>query len=217
MVKTSAMTMKANPVPWAESSSSLTREQFFRRLSGWSLNVICYTFSQYHKKLSSLCEARHCQEILCLENVLHVSTLELSPVFLREDRDITEGTSIENFIVNILNSLLHAFLEKVNSFEAKDGEYDGTGVDGSKCVADGEDDDVFDTVFLRIVVRAKADDGAKSQAEGVEHLIGRIQPNCRLEQHLHLGSEHMGQTSRGPPEGDASEEEDCQHEVGEHG
>ena len=104
----------------------------------------------------------------------------------------------------------------MNSFEAKDGENDGTGVDGSKCVADGEDDDVFDTVFLRIVVRAKADDGAKSQAEGIEHLIGRIQPNCRLEQHLHFGSEHVGQPRRGALEGDAPEEEDGQHEVGEH-
>ena len=28
LVNTSAITMKANPVPWAESSSSLTREQF---------------------------------------------------------------------------------------------------------------------------------------------------------------------------------------------
>ena len=84
-------------------------------------------------------------------------TLELGPVLLREDRDITE-TTMENFVVNILNSLLHAFLEKVNSFEAEDGKDDSTGVDGGKCVADGEDDDVFDAVLLRIVVGAKSDD-----------------------------------------------------------
>ena len=42
LVNTSAMTMKANPVPWAESSSSLTREQFLRRLSGWSLDEVSF-------------------------------------------------------------------------------------------------------------------------------------------------------------------------------
>ena len=116
-----------------------------------------------------------------------------------------------------LNSLLHAFLEKVNSFEAEDGKDDSTGVDGGKCVADGEDDDVFDAVLLRIVVGAKTDNGAKSQAKGVEHLIGRVQPNCRLKQHFHLGCEHVNQPLCGSLEGDASEEEDGQHEVREHG
>ena len=56
------------------------------------------------------------------------------------------------------NSLLHAFLEQMNSFEAKDGKYDSTGVDGGEAIADGDDDDILDTVLLRIVVRAKADD-----------------------------------------------------------
>ena len=37
LVNTSAITMKANPVPWAESSSSFTSEQFFRSFSGCSL------------------------------------------------------------------------------------------------------------------------------------------------------------------------------------
>ena len=33
LVNTSAITMKANPVPWAESSSSLTREQFLMEVT----------------------------------------------------------------------------------------------------------------------------------------------------------------------------------------
>ena len=37
LVNTSAITMKANPVPWAESSSSFTSEQFRRLFSGCSL------------------------------------------------------------------------------------------------------------------------------------------------------------------------------------
>ena len=37
LVNTSAITMKANPVPWAESSSSFTSEQFLRSFSGCSL------------------------------------------------------------------------------------------------------------------------------------------------------------------------------------
>ena len=104
----------------------------------------------------------------------------------------------------------------MNSFEAQDGEDDGTGVDGGEGIADGENDDILDTVLLRIVVGSKADDGAKSQAEGVEHLIGRVKPHCGLQQHLHLGSEHVGQPRRGALQGDAPEEEDGQHEVGEH-
>ena len=105
----------------------------------------------------------------------------------------------------------------MNSFEAQDGEYDGTGVDGGEAIADGDDYNVLDAVLLRIVVRAEADDGAKGQAEGVEHLVGRIQPNCRLHQHLHLGCEHVNEPLCGPLEGDPPEEEDGQHEVGEQG
>ena len=105
----------------------------------------------------------------------------------------------------------------MNSFEAEDGKYDSTGVDGGEAIADGDDNDILDAVLLRIVVGAKADDGTKSQAEGVEHLVGRIEPNCRLHQHLHLGCEHVNEPLCGSLQGDASEEEDGQHEVREHG
>ena len=115
------------------------------------------------------------------------------------------------------NSLFQTFLEKVNSFEAQDGEDDGTGVDGGEGIADREDDDVLDAVLLGIVVRSEADDGAKSQAEGVEHLIGRVKPHCRLQQHLHLGGEHVGEPLRRPVQRDPAEEEDGQDEVGEEG
>ena len=105
----------------------------------------------------------------------------------------------------------------MNSFKAQDGKDDGTGVDGSEAITDGDDYNVLDAVLFRIVVRTKADNGSKSQAEGVEHLVGCIQPNCRLHKHLHLGSEHVNEPLCGSLEGDSSEEEDCQHEVGETG
>ena len=59
---------------------------------------------------------------------------------------------------SVLNSLLHAFLEQMNSFEAQNGKYDSTGVDGGEAIADGDDNDILDAVFLGIVVGAKADD-----------------------------------------------------------
>ena len=105
----------------------------------------------------------------------------------------------------------------MNSFEAQDREDDGTGIDGGEGIADGENDDILDAVLLRIVVRSEADDGAESQAEGVEHLISRVKPHCGFQQHLHLRSEHMSQPRRGALQGDAPEEEDGQHEVGKHG
>ena len=58
----------------------------------------------------------------------------------------------------------------MNRLEAENGKYDGTGVDGGKGVAAGDDDDVFDTVFGRVVIGAKAYYGAESQAERVKHL-----------------------------------------------
>ena len=59
----------------------------------------------------------------------------------------------------------------MNSFKSQDGEDDSTGVNGSKRVADGENDHVFDTILLWVVVRSEADNGPKSQTEGVENLI----------------------------------------------
>ena len=105
----------------------------------------------------------------------------------------------------------------MNSFEAQDGKYDSTGVDGGEAIAEGDDYNVLHAVLLGIVVRTKAYNGSKSQAEGVEHLVCRIQPNCRLHQHLHLGCEHVNEPLCGSLEGDPPEEEDGQHEVGEHG
>ena len=63
-------------------------------------------------------------------------------------------------------------------------------------------------------------------------MISGVKPDGGLEQHLHLGgegsdrdqaglthlgSEHVGQAGRGPPQGDPPEEEDGQHHIGEQG
>ena len=63
-------------------------------------------------------------------------------------------------------------------------------------------------------------------------MVGGVQPDSRLEQHLHLRgetqslcqtgqtnlrSEHVGQAGRGPLQGDPPEEEDGEDEVGEEG
>ena len=65
-------------------------------------------------------------------------------------------------------------------------------------------------------------------------MVGGVQPDGRLEQHLHLRgetislcvrpdrqtnlrSEHVGQAGRGAPESDPAEEEDGEDEVGEEG
>ena len=53
----------------------------------------------------------------------------------------------------------------MNCLEAKDGEDDRAGVDGSEGIAGGDDDHVLDAVLRRVVVAAEADDGAESEAE----------------------------------------------------
>ena len=70
----------------------------------------------------------------------------------------------------------------MNRLEPKDGEDDRASVDGSEGVASGDDDDVLDAVLGRIVVAAKADDGAKSEAKGVKDLCGvrRYEPGAKL-------------------------------------
>ena len=62
----------------------------------------------------------------------------------------------------------------MNSFEAKDGKYDSTGVDGGEGIAGGDDDHVLDAVLRRVVVAAEADDRAESEAEGVKDLGGCV-------------------------------------------
>jgi len=83
------------------------------------------------------------------------------------------------FLGNILNSniskvrvlgrageqsevMIHALLKQVDGLESKNGEDDRAGVDGGEAVAEGDDEDVLDTVLLRAVVGTKADDGAES-------------------------------------------------------
>ena len=69
----------------------------------------------------------------------------------------------------------------MDSLESKNGEDDGTGVDGGEAVTHRDDEDVLDAVLLRVVVRPEADDGAKGQAEGVEDLVGSVQPDRGFE------------------------------------
>ena len=58
----------------------------------------------------------------------------------------------------------------MDRLEAKDGEDDGASVDGSEGVAGGDDEDILDAVLGRVVVAAKADDGAEGEAKGVKDL-----------------------------------------------
>ncbi len=70
----------------------------------------------------------------------------------------------------MINLLMHAFVEKMLSLESKDGEDDGTSIDGRKGVAGRDEEDVADAVGARSVVAAEGYDGAQSQAVGVENL-----------------------------------------------
>jgi len=105
----------------------------------------------------------------------------------------------------------------VNCLEPKDGEDDRASVDGSKGVASGDDDDVLDAVLGWVVVAAKADDGAKSEAKGVKDLIGGIEPDCGEQKLVHLGGKHVGEPLRRSVQRDPPEEEDGQDKVGEEG
>ena len=109
----------------------------------------------------------------------------------------------------------HALLKQVHSLESQDGKDDSTGIDGSEAIADRDDDDILDTVLLRVVVGTKADDGAKGKTKGVEDLIGSIQPDGGLEEHFHLWSEHMNKSLSRALESDATEEEDGEDKVRE--
>ena len=60
----------------------------------------------------------------------------------------------------------------MDRLEAKDRKDDGASVDGSEGVAGGDDEDVLDAVLGRVVVAAKADDGAEGEAKGVKDLGG---------------------------------------------
>ena len=60
----------------------------------------------------------------------------------------------------------------MDSLESKNGEDDRTGVDGGEAVAERDDEDVLDAVLGRVVVAAKADDGAEGEAKGVKDLGG---------------------------------------------
>ena len=66
--------------------------------------------------------------------------------------------------------LVHAFVKKVLSFEPQDGEYDGAAVDGCDSVAEGEHQDVFDTILVRWVVAAETDHRSESKTVRVKHL-----------------------------------------------
>ena len=72
------------------------------------------------------------------------------------------------------------------SFESENGEDNGTGVDGREGVTGRNDIDVLHAVLVRRVVAAEADDGTESQTVRVEHLVGRVQPNRRVQQLVHL-------------------------------
>ena len=66
--------------------------------------------------------------------------------------------------------LVHALVKKVLSFEPQDGKYDGAAVDGCDSVAEGEHQDVFDTILVRWVVAAETDHRSESKTVRVKHL-----------------------------------------------
>ena len=109
----------------------------------------------------------------------------------------------------------HTLLKQMNSLESKNGKDYSTGIEGCEAIADGDDDDILDTVLLRVVVGTKADDGAKGKTKGVEDLVGSIQPDSWLQKHLHLGREHVNESFSSTLESDATEEEDGENKVGE--
>ena len=74
----------------------------------------------------------------------------------------------------------------MHSLEAEDGENDGAGVDGGEGVGRRDHEDVPDAVLLGVVVGPERDDGPEGEAEGVKDLVGRVQPHCWLQQHVHL-------------------------------
>ena len=74
----------------------------------------------------------------------------------------------------------------MDRLESQNGEDDGAGVDSGEAVTEGDDEHVLDAVLLGVVVGPEADDGAKSQTEGVEDLVGSVEPDCGLQEHLHL-------------------------------
>ena len=69
----------------------------------------------------------------------------------------------------------------MDSFKAEDGEDDSTSVDSRESVTERNDDDVLHAVLLGVVVGPEADDGPESQTEGVEDLVGSVQPDCGFQ------------------------------------
>lgn len=115
------------------------------------------------------------------------------------------------------HSPIHTTIHIDGGLEAENSKDDHTGVDGRNGVADGHQEHVPHTVVLGGVVAAEGNQGAKGQAEGVEHLGGCVQPDGRLQQLLHLGRVHVHQAGTRSPECYAPYEEDGQHNVGEQG
>ena len=125
LVKTSAITMKAKPVPWAESSSSFTREQFLKKFSGCSL--------EYPASASRYSSSGTSSTFLPLNSEYFSSRILTS---------LKQNSSNDPQCAYCL--LLHALLELVNCFEAEDGEYHSRGVDSGEGITYRDDDDVLE-------------------------------------------------------------------------
>lgn len=78
-------------------------------------------------------------------------------------------------------SLLNAQVVRANSFESKNGEDDDTGVNGCGCVANRQDESIFDAIVSRRIVTAERDQRTKSNVERIEDLGCRVQPNGRVQ------------------------------------
>ena len=82
--------------------------------------------------------------------------------------------------------LLNAEIVRTDGLESEDGEDDDTGVNGRGRVANGQDERVFDAIVPRRIVAAESNQRAEPDVERIEYLGGRVQPDGRVQQFVHL-------------------------------
>ena len=85
-----------------------------------------------------------------------------------------------------LHSLHDTLLVHHVGLEAQDGKHHQRGQDGRDEVDDGHQRRVKVAVVVPLVVAGEGDDAAKAQAQGEEHLRGRLSPDLGLQHLLQL-------------------------------
>ena len=100
---------------------------------------------------------------------------------------------------------------------AEDGEDDAGGDDGGEEVHGGDEGGVPVDLVVELVVAAKHDEASPGNSEGEEHLTGGIPPNVDLQHLLPLGDEEKQESIQSSRQGDPSNQEGDEDEVGEGG